>query len=162
MLSTLLTVTIAHQNIQTVNNGRERNPKDSHQVIRDIAKLTNMSLYAPESSLKGYLLNSIEIADIPVDKKFPGLNKRVAVRMVFLNKSTTSVIELIQTPSAKSIIAKDHTKWLFSGKFFATGLMADNTFVAQKLGSNDVGMQGGLISEPSAKIVMGKMVEIKP
>lgn len=162
MLSAVLSTAIGYQSIQTVSNDKEKSPKDSHIVIKDVAKMANLSLYAPDASLKGYTLKSIELGEIPTDAKFGNANSKIAVRMVFLNKSTSSVIELIQRKTTASFKPVDHLKWLFSSKIFDTGLSPESTFVAQKIGANDIGLQGGLISEPSAKIVLSKLVKVNP
>lgn len=150
------------QTVKTVNNGKETTPVAAYQQVQEVAKMLGTTLYVPDKSLKGYGLRIIDVATVPANTSFPGLKERSAVRLCFLNRATMSSLEIIQIPSDDKTNSTNHTKWVFNGKFFDTGLVQGHSFVAGKRGTMDVALQGGLISEPSAKIVLEKLVAISP
>lgn len=162
MLTVLAPVLMASVRVDTIKNGETRTPAETYGMVRDVAKLVGMPLYAPDSVAQGYALRKIEMATLPVNGKFGSLSERKAVRMVFFNKSTTHSFDVVQTRTGAEIDSGIHMKWVMTGGFFEMGMMKDDTFVSRKVGAMDIGFHSSLVGSDSAKEVLKRMVKISP
>lgn len=162
MLTVCVALFLGSQTAPTIHNGPTKSPVDDYAAIRQAAKLAKMPLFAPDGSLRGYTLKSIDIADVKQDKPVAGLTARKAVRLTYWNKATHNQFDIVESPSGPDVDARAHTKWLFNSGKFNTFRTPDDTFVSAKRDGYDMALLGTLISEPSASLVLERMVEIKP
>lgn len=143
-----------------VNNVKEINPQAQHDAVRDVAKMTGMSLYAPDKTARGFTMRSIEMAKLPGGEL--GTKEGYAIRMRFINKNTSTAFDIYQTKGSASMDATKHMNWLLGKGVFEGGVSKHDTVVSIKRDTMDLAFVGGLVSEPSAKELMKRFVKISP
>jgi len=160
MMTTLLASCLIAHNGVGVSNVKDTGPQAQHEAVRDVAKMIGMSLYAPDKTARGFAMRSIEF--VKVDGGLGSLGERSAVRMRFVNKSTSTAFDIYQVKSGEGVDAKKHMDWLLKGGYFEGGVSKHDTFTSTKRGGIDLGFVGGLVSEPSAQELMKRLVLISP
>jgi len=145
-----------------VSNVKDSGPESQFATIQDVATMVGHGLYAPNNTARGFALKSIEIVDAPKSAALPGLETRKAVRMRFVNKSTSTAFDIYQSKTASSIDTKKHMNWLTRSNLFEASVSNLDTYAVARRGNNDIAFVGGLVSEPSAQELMKRMVKIDP
>lgn len=156
----LLASCVLAQNGVGVSNVKDTGPQAQHTAVRDVAKMLGISLYAPDKTARGFTMRSIEF--VKLKSGFEHLGERSAVRMRFVNKSTSTAFDIYQVPSGAKVDSQKHMEWLVKGGYFEGGVSKHDTFTSMKRGEMDLGFVGGLVSEPSSKELMKRLVLISP
>jgi hypothetical protein len=159
-MTTLLVSCLLATQTTGVSNVVDHGPQSQHDAVMEVATMVNTALWAPDKTARGFSLRSIEMAKVPAG--FSGLGERHAVRMRFINKHTTTAFDIYQVPTSKSVNASKHMDWLLKGGYFEGGVSHLDTFVSMKRGDMDIAFVGGLVSEPSAKELLSRLVSVKP
>ena len=162
MLNYLLATTLGAQQVQTIPNKVEDHNGLAYSTIREVATMMKTVIYAPDSSPKGYGLTAVEVATVKPDAKFPGLTERTAVRLKYWNKTTNHAFEIVQLPTNDKTDSRFHTKWLGMKGYFEMMVKEGDTFVPRKVGGFDIALHSTLISDPSAMIMLERLVPIRP
>lgn len=158
----IVSALVITQHSAGVSNINAGGPSSGHAAVKEVAKATRTPLYAPDNTARGYKLSSIEYKEVAPSQHLPGLDKRFVVRMAFVNKNTMTSFSIFQSASNTKTDAGRHMKWVLSQGVFEFSQSPEETFVAIKRGANDVCFVGGLVSEPSAKQLLQRLVLIKP
>lgn len=145
-----------------VSNVRDSGPESQFSTIQDVATMLGHPLYAPDNTARGFALKAIEIVDAPKSSSLPGLETRKAVRMRFVNKSTSTAFDIYQSKTASSVDLKKHMNWLTNSNLFEASVSKQDTYAVARRGTNDIAFVGGLVSEPSAQELIKRMVKINP
>lgn len=161
-MMTLLATCVLAANFNGVSNLVANGPDAQHSAVKDVATMVGATLWAPDKTARGFTMRSIELVKVPASGAFAKLGERSAVRMRFINKSTSTAFDIYQLPTAESVDATKHSKWLIDGGFFEGGISHLDTFVGMKRGTMDVAFVGGLVSEPSAKELLKRLVAVEP
>ncbi len=160
MMTTLLATCLLTHDGVGVSNVKDTGPQAQHEAVRDVAKMIRMSLYAPDKTARGFSMRSIEFVKV---KGGVGLDEeRSAVRMRFVNKSTSTAFDIYQMKTNEAVNSQKHIDWLIKGGYFEGGVSTHDTFVSMKRGDLDLGFVGGLVSEPSAGELLKRLVLISP
>lgn len=151
---------------QTADRDRLMNPEPmspmtDHQAIREVAEIAGFALYAPSEIARGFSLRNIEVVKLPADSRFAGVRERNAVRMTFVNKTTADHFELIQAPATQATPQRQ-MEWVVNRGFFEVMRGKNDTFVSLRRGNSDIALLSGLITAPSARIVIEKSVLVRP
>lgn len=162
MLTILATAMIGSVHVDTIKNGETTTPAKTYDVIQKVATEVGVALYAPDKLAQGYTLRKIEMAKLPEHGAFPGLEKRVAVRMTFFNSATMHSFDLVQAKTSEGIDARRHMKWVSSGGFFEMGVLKGDTFVAKRVGGKDIGFHSSLVGDDSAREVLKRLKRVAP
>ncbi|MFM9872822.1 MAG: hypothetical protein ACKVQS_05080 [Fimbriimonadaceae bacterium] len=160
MMTTLLASCLLASDGVGVSNVKDTGPQAQHNAVRGVAKMLGISLYAPDKTARGFSMRSIE--HVKVSGGFSSLGDRSAVRMRFVNKSTSTAFDIYQLPSSEKVDSQKHMDWLIKGGYFEGGVSKHDTFTSMKRGDMDLGFVGGLVSGPSAKELMKRFVLISP
>ena len=142
-------------------NPEPMSPMTDHQAIREVAEIAGFALYAPSEIARGFALRNIEVVKLPTDTRFAGAPARNAVRMTFVNKTTADHFELIQAPATRATPQRQ-MEWIVNRGFFEVVRGKSDTFVALRRGDRDLALMSGLLTAPSARIVLEKSVLIRP
>ncbi len=161
MVTLIAVLAVATTPGEGVSNVHANGPSRHFDTVRDVARTLGRDLYAPDDTARGFSLRTVESAKIGKHKDFAGLGERTAVRMTFINKTTSTAFDIYQVPSGSKIDAAKHLRWIIGGKNFEAGIHKHDTFVAVKRGDVDLCFVGGLVSEPSAKELLSRLVLIK-
>lgn len=145
-----------------VSNIKDSGPEAQFSTIQEVATLAGFGLYSPNNTARGFSLKSVEIVDAPKNSQLPGLDARKAVRMRFLNKSTSTAFDIYQTKTTSSTSLEKHMKWLTHSSLFEASVSKQDTFAVARRGTTDIAFVGGLVSEPSAQELIRRMVKIDP
>jgi hypothetical protein len=81
--------------------------------------------------------------------------------MTFLNKTTADHFEMIQAPAIQATPQRQ-MEWILNRGFFEVVRGKNDTFVTLRRGTNDLAMLSGLITAPSARIVLERSILIRP
>jgi hypothetical protein len=142
-------------------NPEPMSPMTDHQAIREVAEIAGFALYAPSEIARGFALRNIEVVKLPADSRFAGAKVRNAVRMTFINKTTADQFEMIQAPAIQATPLRQ-MEWIVNRGFFEVVREKNDTFVTLRRGTNDLAMLSGLITAPSARIVLERSILIRP
>jgi hypothetical protein len=161
MTTFLFAAALTSGSIQGVSNIHDTGPQAQHDAVAEVAAMTDSVLFAPDKTARGYSMRSIEISKLP-QGYFSGLGSRYAVRMRFINQATSSAFDLYQVSSSAKVDAVKHMSWLLKSSTFEGNVDKHDTFVSMKRGTTDLAFVGGLVSEPSAKELLKRLVKIQP
>jgi len=119
--------------------------------LNKAAATTGITLYVPDESAIGYRLSGTEIAE---------LEGRKVVRLTYTNVKVQNSFDLFEYPSAGAVgsgLAK-----IVDSKAFNIGIMEDDTVVSIRKGKTDVSLVGSLMSNPSAKKMLERVMPFRP
>lgn len=161
MISAILGVMVTGQ-VEGVSNVRTYGPSRSHYRVREVARMAGMGLFAPDDTARGSSLRSIEMQRVEGDGGLRGMGSRVVVRMRFVNRSTMTAFDIYQSPGVESVGADRHMRWVLESGLFEGSRSREDTYVPMRRDGMDLAFVGALVSEPSARELLRRLVLVRP
>ncbi len=125
------------------------------------AQEAGFEIYVPQGLPVGYELREAVIVNVAADGQLPGLGSRKAVRLNYRNDRVSHEFDLVQSKSSAAIKPERHGRRLVEIARFPIHIEPTTTVVGVKKGSTDVAFFGSLISEASAKTLMGDLRRVR-
>ncbi len=127
----------------------------------EIASSVPFTTYRLGVDAIGYELIKAETVKVEVDENLPGLPAREALHLTYMNKASKNIFDIIQSPGGAKVNTRWHIKRLMSVTPFGLQMDETTTLITKRIGNTDVGFMATLISEPSAKYLVDRLVKIE-
>lgn len=147
---------------QGVSNVHPKGPVDELAKVRATANKLNTHIFVPDNTALGYKIRHIEYTKVLASSDLKGLPDRYAVRMTLENPYTVMTFDFYQVPGHPEVPVERQLKWLLKKNYFEAVLSPQDTFAATRRGDRDIAFVGGLVSEPSAKEILNRLVKVYP
>lgn len=109
------------------------------------------TLFIPDESAIGYKHSGTEMAE---------MEGRKVVRLTYTNSKAQNSFDLIEYPAAGAI--GSGLSRIMDAKTFNVGIMEGDVVVSIRKGKTDVTLVGSLMSNPSAKKMLERVVPFRP
>jgi hypothetical protein len=129
--------------------------------VEELKTQAGFQIYIPDSAHIGYTLREATITSVQADGQLPGIGARKAVRLNYRNDRTSHEFDLLQSKTTSQINALKHGRRLIQMAKFPIHVDEHTTTFGVKKGSTDVAFFASLISEPSAKTLLGDLRPLK-